>query len=70
MVVMRMPVNIWRGSVTWLGPAMNSVTTTSSNEVANKRARDHAGAMMGKRDAERSPAARHPGWRTHAPGCG
>ncbi len=31
----RMPVNIWRGSVTCCGPAMNSVTTTSSNEIAN-----------------------------------
>ncbi len=31
----RMPVNIWRGSVVWSAPARNSVTTTSSNEVAN-----------------------------------
>ena len=30
----RMPVNICRGSVTCSGPARNSVTTTSSNEVA------------------------------------
>ena len=30
----RMPVNIWRGSVTCSGPARNRVTTTSSNEVA------------------------------------
>jgi len=31
----RMPLNIWRGSVSCSGPARNSTTTTSSNDVAN-----------------------------------
>ena len=45
----RMPVNIWRGSVTCSGPARNSVTTTSSNEVANANSAPEItpGAMTG-----------------------
>jgi len=31
----RMPLNIWRGNVSCSGPARNSTTTTSSNDVAN-----------------------------------
>jgi len=35
LIFSRMPVNIWRGSVVWSAPARKSVTTTSSNDVAN-----------------------------------
>src|SRR3546814_5566747 len=46
----RMPVNIWRGRVTCSGPAKNSVTMTSSNDVAkaNRAPATTPGAMMGK----------------------
>ena len=44
-----MPVNIWRGNVTCSGPARKSVTTTSSNEVANANSAPEMtpGAMTG-----------------------
>jgi hypothetical protein len=41
-IVSRMPSNIWRGKVRWLGPPMKSATTISSK----KRNREGCGSYL------------------------
>ena len=63
LICSRMPAHIWRGTVRWFSPAMNSTTTTSSKEVAKaKRAPERTpGAISGsctRRKVVSGPAPR------------